>query len=134
MDIQVIHLHPQAPAKPAEGAACNGCGVCCASEPCPAGVLLSGRRVGACDALQWWPATGQGAGSAAGRYRCGLAADARAVLPLALRPAAPLLARLSLRMISAGSGCDCSLQVEAVAGPARAGPRGAADTASQGPV
>ena len=37
----VIHLHPSAPPKPAEGAACNGCGVCCAWQPCPLGVLAS---------------------------------------------------------------------------------------------
>ena len=40
----VIYLHPAAPAKPAVGAACNGCGVCCAWQPCPLGMLVSGRR------------------------------------------------------------------------------------------
>ncbi|RYF67964.1 MAG: hypothetical protein EOO29_36015, partial [Comamonadaceae bacterium] len=50
---QVIHLQPDAPTKPAFGQPCNGCGVCCASEPCPAGVLVSRRRHGACAALVW---------------------------------------------------------------------------------
>ena len=48
MSRQVIRLHPAAPAKPPETAPCNGCGVCCAAEPCPIGVLVSGRRTGAC--------------------------------------------------------------------------------------
>ena len=51
----VIYLQPEAPPKPALGAACNGCGVCCAWQPCPLGVLVSGRRQGACRAL-WWSA------------------------------------------------------------------------------
>ena len=102
----VIHLHPAAPAKPAVGAACNGCGVCCASEPCPAGMLVSRRRQGACDALRW-----QAAG---GLYRCGLVAEAPAFLPRALRWAAPLLARWARRAIAASRGCDSEVQVEPV--------------------
>ena len=39
---QAIHLHALAPAKPHTGAACNGCGVCCAWQPCPLGVLAIG--------------------------------------------------------------------------------------------
>jgi hypothetical protein len=87
---QTIHLHLSAPAKPAEGAPCNGCGVCCAAEPCPLGMLLSGRRRGACRMLRWTPA--------AGRYRCGALASA----PPALQP-------LVRRWIGAGAGCDSDL-------------------------
>ena len=101
---QVIHLHPAAPAKPEPGEACNGCGVCCASEPCPVGVLISRRREGACAALAW--------SQDQGLYRCGLVEDAEAHLPRGLRPAAALLARLAKRFIAAGVGCDCNLQVD----------------------
>jgi hypothetical protein len=89
---RVIHLHADAPAKPAVGAACNGCGVCCVAEPCPIGMLVSLRRRGACTALTWDPA-----GS---RYRCGLLADAG------------LGSRVVSRWIAAGTGCDSLLEPE----------------------
>ena len=37
----VIYLQPEAPPKPALGAPCNGCGVCCGWQPCPLGVLVT---------------------------------------------------------------------------------------------
>ena len=61
---QVIHIHAEAPAKPALGAPCNGCGVCCLAEPCPLGQLISRKRLGACDALRW--------DGALAAYRCGV--------------------------------------------------------------
>lgn len=103
-----IHTEPDAPRKPALGAPCNGCGVCCLMEPCPLGVLLSGRRSGACSALRWQPANRQ--------YRCGAITSAqevlRARLPTAIQGAVPplaaLLARLARRWVAAGVGCDCN--------------------------
>lgn len=103
--IHLIHLHADAPPKPAPGAACNGCGVCCASEPCPVGVLVSGRTQGACAALVWC--------DGARAYRCGLVEQPKAHLPRLLRWAAPLLRRLARRMIAAGIGCDCSFEAAA---------------------
>jgi hypothetical protein len=105
---QVIHVHPAAPSKPALGAPCNGCGVCCLAEPCPVGMLVSRRRRGACEALRWNDSTRQ--------YRCGMVSDPREVLGLPDRAwtrwLAALLARGSRRWISAGSGCDATLQAE----------------------
>jgi hypothetical protein len=103
-------MEPAAPLKPLEGQPCNGCGVCCLTEPCPLGVLLTGRRTGACNALRW--------DAEAGLYRCGALSEPQAVLalrlPTVLRGVSPLLARglprLARRWISAGSGCDCSLE------------------------
>ena len=99
---QVIHIHPDAPAKPPEGAPCNGCGVCCLAEPCPVGMLVSRKRRGACVALVW--------SEVAGRYHCGLmlAAGGDAV---AAGPLQALALRWVRRLISAGSGCDASLEV-----------------------
>ncbi|UUX97438.1 hypothetical protein [Aquabacterium sp. J223] len=95
----VIHLQPLAPPKPAPGAACNGCGVCCSVEPCPVGVLLSGRRRGACRLLRW--------DALGGLYRCGLlAVSPRTGL---LRRAARAYAR---RLIAAGRGCDSDCTVD----------------------
>ena len=99
----MIHLHLHARAKPSWGEPCNGCGVCCASEPCPVGMLISRRRTGACAALSW---------SDADRlYRCGLLTAPASHLPRALRWCAPWLGRWARRWISAGSGCDCDYAV-----------------------
>lgn len=97
---QVIYLHVDAPPKPAEGQPCNGCGICCASEPCPLGILASVRSRDRCTALEW--------DEAEARYRCGLVSHPERHLPAALRPGAPIVSRLARRYISAGSGCDCS--------------------------
>jgi hypothetical protein len=107
-----IPIHPMAPVKAAPGAACNGCGVCCLYAPCPLGMLLSGRRTGACSALRWDDALFQ--------YRCGAITAPHEVvtqvLPRGLRGLAPALApvlrRAGLRWIAAGIGCDSSLEVE----------------------
>ena len=100
---RVIEIHPQAPAKPAWGQPCNGCGVCCLAEPCPLCVLVSRRRRGACQALQWAPELSI--------YRCGMLSAPAAYLPSPLRWAAPLLARLARRWIAAGVGCDAAIEV-----------------------
>ena len=101
---RVILLQPLAPAKPAWGEPCNGCGVCCAWQPCPLGVLVSRRRTGACAALQWQ------AGEA--RYRCGMLADPRSVWPRLPAWATAPLQRLARRWIAAGIGCDCSAELD----------------------
>jgi hypothetical protein len=102
-----IAIHPAAPPKPAEGAACNGCGVCCLVEPCPVGMLVSRKRRGACVALVW--------SEDEASYRCGMASQPQEHLPgwLAARPAMRSLAsRWAKRVISAGTGCDSNLQPE----------------------
>jgi hypothetical protein len=100
----VIRLRAQAPAMPAAGAACNGCGVCCAWAPCPLGIVVSGRRTGRCRALRW------------DRqhliYRCAMVASPRRVWPWWPGWAEGLLRRLARRWISASSGCDADLAVE----------------------
>lgn len=111
---QVIHIHPEAPPKPAWGAPCNGCGVCCLAEPCPAGMLVSRKRSGACDALVWSEASA----TAPARYQCGLmlraagSGEAMGVAGAWWRRAWLAWVR---RVISAGSGCDASLEVDASA-------------------
>ena len=109
-----IHVQPEAPSKPEWGAPCNGCGVCCLTAPCPLGMVLSGHRQGACNALRWDAATA--------RYQCGALTDSRRVLVAALPPLArslvPWLATglrtMAPRWIAAGQGCDCSLLADAV--------------------
>ena len=102
---QVIHIHPEAPPKPPEGAPCNGCGVCFLAEPCPVGMLVSRKRHGACDLLRW--------SGAQGRYVCGLLVDGGG--HDGEGRSGPLWRRLwrawARRLISAGSGCDASIEV-----------------------
>ena len=108
---RVIPIQPEAPAKPAAGQPCNGCGVCCLYEPCPLGRLLSRRRQGSCRALHW--------DEGASRYRCGALSQPRVAVRAAW-PGAPswlvtvlgaVLRRLAPRWIAAGQGCDCDLEV-----------------------
>ena len=95
---RVILLHAAAPPKPAEGAPCNGCGLCCAAEPCPLGVWLSRRRRGACAALLW--------DAAAGLYRCGAITEPGWWLPWLPKRWATRLAR---RWVAAAQACDSDL-------------------------
>lgn len=102
---QTIHLHRDAPPKPAPGAACNGCGVCCASEPCPLGVLVSRRRHGRCAALAWTDADA--------RYRCGLIAEPGRFTRLRSATLQRLVRAVAARFIASGIGCDASDEVVA---------------------
>jgi len=98
---RIVHIQPAAPPKPAHGAPCNGCGLCCLAGPCPLGMLLSRRRTGACAALRWSPE--------AQRYLCGAVAVPAGAPPW--RRAAAVLAR---RWIAAGAGCDADLWADAI--------------------
>jgi hypothetical protein len=98
-----VHLLAVAPPKPAIGAPCNGCGVCCALEPCPVARFLLGVRAGPCRALVW--------DEGAARYHCGMVCAPSTHLPRLPVMLAPLAARLCRRWIAAGSGCDCDAEV-----------------------
>lgn len=108
---QTIHIEPLAPHKPRQGQPCNGCGVCCLAQPCPIGMLLSGRREGACSALAW--------DLELRVYRCGAVVQPKTELerrfPVVLRPLAgvlaPVLGAVATRSIAVGLGCDSSLDV-----------------------
>jgi len=107
----IIEIHPEAPPKPALGQPCNGCGLCCLSEPCPVGMLVSRRRIGRCNALRWCAETR--------RYVCGMLSTPwrhlGAVRPWARDAASRrnrMLARLCRRWIAAGIGCDADLEAQ----------------------
>jgi len=102
VDAGYIAIHAAAPPKPAPGQPCNGCGVCCAAQPCPLSRILLGHRAGSCPALLWRESPG--------RYVCGMATEpGRFVrwLPAALEVFA---ARRCARWIAAGRGCDSDIE------------------------
>lgn len=103
-DRQIIHLQRAAPTKPAEGQPCNGCGVCCALETCPAARLRFMQATGPCPALEW--------SDEAGRYHCGLLGRPRHYLRCLPAFAEGIARRWLARAIAAGRGCDCSAEVQ----------------------
>jgi len=100
---QVIAIALEAPTKPILGQPCNGCGVCCAAEPCPIGAIVSKSTKGRCAALTWQD-------EPVPRYVCGVVSDAQRFLPSSLRALARPMSRLAQRFISAGTGCDSDAQ------------------------
>lgn len=102
MPEQIIHLHLKAPAKPAEGQPCNGCGVCCALETCPAGRLRFLQKAGPCPALCW--------SDGENRYYCGLLAKPSDYFGWLPKNGEKIARRLMARWIAAGTGCDCNAE------------------------
>lgn len=103
MGEQIVHLHRQAPTKPALGGACNGCGVCCALETCPAARLRFLRAGGPCPALEW--------SRPEQRYLCGLLNRPLHYFGLLPPGAEGFARRLLARWIAAGQGCDCAAEM-----------------------
>ena len=100
----MIKLHIASPAQPPEGEPCNGCGVCCALETCPAGRLRFLKIRGPCPALEW--------SDEARCYRCGLLNRPGHYLGWLPHAATSIASRLFARWIAAGQGCDCSARIE----------------------
>jgi len=103
-DYPVIRIHPAAPDKPAFGAPCNGCGVCCLAAPCPVSAALLRHRENACPALVWQE-QGQ-------LYRCGMLqhpAQYCRWLPKMFERTVIVLVR---RWLALDIGCDSSLELE----------------------
>ncbi|HEX8955395.1 MAG TPA: hypothetical protein VF798_03940, partial [Burkholderiaceae bacterium] len=86
------------------GAPCNGCGVCCAHEPCPVALVFLRQRRGGCRALEW--------DGEAQRYRCGMAQHPGRHLRWLPARLATIMQRLVLRWIAAGTACDASNEIE----------------------
>lgn len=121
MTARIVTLPAEAPDKPALGALCNGCGLCCAAELCPLGRVVFRRSRGPCPALVWRPSDR--------RHACGLVVAPRGYMRLP-RLLEPLFVRLARRWIAAGIGCDSDVTAETV--PAK--PAGAAENAPSTPV
>lgn len=105
---QIIELHPLAPAKPDHGARCNGCGVCCAAEPCPVAHIFLFQMKGKCRALLWQ------AGSS--RYVCGMAVCPDRYVPLIPHALRGRAGSFFASRIASGTGCDFAAEVDTVSG------------------
>lgn len=105
---QLIELHHLAPDKPDYSARCNGCGVCCAVEPCPVAHLLLLQLKGKCRALLWQ--------DEASRYVCGLVVHpdryAR-LIPQSLRGS---IGSFFASRIAVGAGCDFAAKIDDMPG------------------
>jgi len=101
---QIIRIHAQAPQKPAAGKPCNGCGLCCAAEPCPVSRLLLSHRHGPCPALIWEPAPA--------RYVCGMVKTPARFLKHLPQAVEKTAGRLFRRWIAADTACDFDAEVD----------------------
>lgn len=99
-----IAIHPAAPAKPAPGAACNGCGVCCCAVPCPVSRVLLGHRHGTCPALSWRDNDR--------RYVCGMIKQPATFLRWLPPRWEAAASRRFARWVAAGIGCDSDIESE----------------------
>jgi hypothetical protein len=100
---QVIELHPLAPAKPEYGVGCNGCGVCCAAEPCPVAYIFLFQFKGRCRALLWR--------DEASRYVCGMVACPDIYVGLFPERWRERIGKFIASRIAAGAGCDFSAEI-----------------------
>ena len=102
---QIITLHQQAPNKPDYGAKCNGCGVCCAAEPCPVAHLLLWQFNGSCRALQWHEDKQ--------RYQCGMVIEPYQYLRFIPKRLSPLISKWCAARIAMDIGCDSQVEIDA---------------------
>ena len=101
---RLIWLNVAAPAKPLLGQSCNGCGVCCAAEPCPVARVFLWQWRGACRALIWREAEQQ--------YRCGMILQPSRYLRFLPVIWQAGFSRLVARWIAADTVCDSNVEVE----------------------
>lgn len=84
------------PPKPAFGQACNGCGYCCAAEPCGIALeYISPHLAGPCPALEFED----------GRFHCGMVRRPGLYMSLPNDWADAFLGPLFARMLGVGKGC-----------------------------
>lgn len=100
---QIIELHRLAPAKPALHAPCNGCGICCAAEPCPVAILFLFQRKGRCHALLWQEDQL--------RYVCGMVIQPARYSRLIPKSISEVMGKFFASRIAANIGCDSTIEI-----------------------
>lgn len=101
---RTVELHPLSPDKPAHGAPCNGCGVCCAVGPCPVAHVFLFQARGKCRALVWQDEPGL--------YVCGMVVCPERYMPLLPQALRATAGRFFASRIAAGAGCDFAAEVD----------------------
>ena len=101
MKYQTITIHALAPEKPPIDQPCNGCGICCALEPCPVSLALLWPHQQPCRALTWDDATR--------RYLCGMVVAPAQHLKLIPDFANGVASKLFKRWIAANQSCDAEI-------------------------
>lgn len=102
--MRLIELHQLAPAKPRCGQPCNGCGVCCALEPCPVALVFLLQRKGRCRALLW--------DERESRYVCGMVRQPDSYSRLIPKSFGKSMGMFFASRIAAGKGCDAEIELE----------------------
>ncbi len=96
--IALLPMAQSAPVKPKAGQPCNGCGVCCAEEPCHVIRDFAHVTEGPCPAMEW----------EAGRFYCGLIRQPSKYLGTVPEGDNPL-GRQIAECLGAGRGCDSEI-------------------------
>ena len=102
--LKTVELHPLAPPKPDYGAGCNGCGVCCAAEPCPVAHVFLFQLSGKCRALLWQ--------DEASRYVCGMVVCPDRYLRLIPENLRKYSGNFFASRIAAWAGCDFAAEMD----------------------
>ena len=103
---QIIKIHAQAPAKPALGKPCNGCGVCCVAEPCPVSLALLWPHTAPCKALLW--------NDESKHYRCGMVVEPSRFVKWLPTRMDKITSKVFKRWIAAGTLCDSEVEVDSI--------------------
>lgn len=103
MATKIIEIHALAPNKPPYASACNGCGVCCAAEPCPVAFILLMQFNGSCGALEWQVESN--------RYVCGLVGRPDHYVWWIPKRWRVQVGQFVLSRIASGIGCDSDVDV-----------------------
>jgi len=98
---QTIQIHADTPEKPAMGKPCNGCGVCCAAEPCPVSLVLLWPHKLPCRALEW--------SEVEKRYFCGMVMEPSHYLRWLPKSTNQFLIKIFKRWIAADQHCDADV-------------------------
>jgi len=101
---QIIHIHAEAPSKPSIGTPCNGCGVCCAAEPCPVSLALLWPHSTPCKALVWVENDK--------RYLCGMVSEPSHFIQWLPKLLDKKMGQLFKRWIAADTLCDADALIE----------------------
>jgi hypothetical protein len=96
MSIALLVFPDRSPDKPREGAECNGCGRCCAAEPCSIAREFLNAPPAPCPAMEF----------EGGRFWCGMVRNPGRYLGMPESVAAEVVREPFIFLLGIGRGCD----------------------------